>query len=83
MFALFVWGSFPIAISSWRTVDLSLFHQQDDAILQSPGLQLILSFISTLSPYNLYSNLFSMSRPRALSGADAPKEPHSVSLKGM
>lgn len=39
MFALFVWGSFPIAISSWRTVDLSLFHRQDDAILQSLALQ--------------------------------------------
>jgi hypothetical protein len=24
-----------------------------------------------------------MARPRALSGADAPKEPHAVSLKGM
>jgi hypothetical protein len=23
-----------------------------------------------------------MARPRALSGADAPKEPHAVSLKG-
>lgn len=24
-----------------------------------------------------------MARPRAASGADAPKEPHAVSLKGM
>lgn len=61
-------------LSVWRDDSFVLHRGQDDRLANAAY-----DIVFELSTVNYF---WSMARPRAASGAEAPKEPHSVSLKG-